>query len=87
MSVSEEMGDIRLSPLALLCPLGFCAECLQPAGKENPSHSDPDLYIIFIGLEKTIRRAIKISGPAFIIHKTVLHFGEICPKPAQANQA
>lgn len=65
------------SPLPFLASL--CG-CLHSAGKETPAPSDPDLYIIFIGLEKeTIHRVIKISVCAFIIHRTVLHFGKSVP--------
>ena len=64
-------------------PLPFLASlcgCLHFAGKETPAPSDPDLYIIFIGLEKeTIHRVIKISVCAFIIQRTVLHFGKSVP--------
>lgn len=61
--------------LASLCG-GFCS-----AGEETAAPSDPDLCVIFIGLEKkkTIHRVIKISVHTFIIHRTVLHFGKSVP--------
>lgn len=63
-------------------PLSFLASlcgCLHSAGEETPAPSDPDLYIIFIGLGKKQFRVIKISVHAFIIHRTVLHFGKSVP--------
>lgn len=68
-------------PLALFLPfLASLCRCFHSAGEETPAPSDPDLCVIFIGLEKkTIHRVIKIPMQTFIIHRTVLHFRKSVP--------
>lgn len=66
-------------PFVLLLPSRLHERCSHSAGKETPAPSDPDLWVIFIELRETVHWVIKISVPAFIIHKTVLHFGKSVP--------
>jgi hypothetical protein len=60
--------------------------CLQSTGKENPSHSDPDLCIIFTGLEKNNPQSNKDICACIYYTQNCASFWKICTKFIQANQ-
>lgn len=62
-------------------------ECLQSAAEENPSHSDPDLCVIFTGLEKNNPQSNKDICACIYYTQNCASFWKICPKPSQANQS
>lgn len=66
---------------------GFTGQCLHSAGKETPVPSDPDLFIIFIELEKNNPPSHKDICACIYDTQNCASFWKICPKPIQGNQS
>lgn len=74
-------------PLVLLLSfLASLGRCFHSAGKETPAPSDPDLCVVFIGLEKNNSQSNKDICACIYYTQNCASFWKICPKPTQANQ-